>query len=115
MTEDGTVDVSFFVTGVERVHGRGELVALAIVELTLHGISMTLQGTQVCHMAGNRITVMLPAFKHPRDGMMRTAIVLPKELGDAIRAAVADAYDTLERPTLLPGDAGGGATSLSTR
>ena len=114
VTDDETETVSFSVVGVERVLGRGDLVALAIVELALHGISMTLQGIQVRHMAGNRITVTLPAFKHPRDGMMRTAIVLPRELADAIGSAVADAYDTLGRPTLPPGDARG-ATSLSTR
>ena len=114
MTDDETETVSFSVVGVERILGRGGLVRLAIVELALHGVSMTLQGIQVRHMASNRITVTLPAFKHPRDGMMRTAIVLPKEPGDAIEAEVAAAYDTLGHPTLLR-SASRGATSLSTR
>ncbi len=94
--------MSFSVLGVERVLGRGELVALAIVELDLSGIAMTVQGIQVRRLAGNRITVTLPAFKHPRDGIMRTAIVLPRDLADAIGTEVANAYDTLGQPTLQP-------------
>lgn len=80
---------------------------LAIVELALQGI-------QVRCLARDRITVTLPAFRHPRDGMMRTAILLPKELADAIGAEVASAYDRLEYPILMPGGARG-VTSLSTR
>ena len=107
MTDDETETVTFFVMGVERVHGRGDLVGLAIVELTLHGIAMTLQGIQVRRAGGNRLTVTLPAFKHPRDGMMRTAIILPPELFEAIGPSVAKAFDTLGVPTLLPDPARG--------
>ena len=94
--------VTFSVVGVERVHGRSDLVALAIVELELAGVLMTLQGLQVRRVSPKRITVALPAFKHPRDGVMRTAIVLPPELSDVIVASVAHAYYTLGTPTLPP-------------
>ena len=102
VTDDETETVTFSVVGVERVYGRGDLVALAIVELELAGVSMTLQGLQVRRVSLDRITVALPAFKHPRDGVMRTAIVLPAELSDAIGASVAHAYEALELQTLLP-------------
>ena len=102
MTDDETETVSFSVVGVERVYGRGDLVALAIVELELAGVAVTLQGLQVRRAGPERITVTLPAFKHPRDDVMRTTVVLPHELSDAIGASVAHACDTLEFPTLLP-------------
>lgn len=108
MADDETETVSFHVVGVERVFGRGDLKALAIVELTLHGIAVTLQGIQVRHV-GDRITVTLPTFKHPRDGIMRTAVIFPPELCDAIGASVANAYDTLGTPT-LPLDPSRGVT-----
>ena len=41
MTDDETETVIFSVAGVERVLGRGELVGLAIVGLTLYGIAIT--------------------------------------------------------------------------
>ena len=88
--------------GVERVYGRGELVALAIVELELAGVSMTLQGLQARRVSLDRITVGLPASKHPRDGVMRTVIVLPPELSDAIGASVAHADEILDSQTSLP-------------
>ncbi len=49
MTDDETV--TFSVVGVGRVLGRGELVGLAIVKLTLHGIAITLQGIKVRRLA----------------------------------------------------------------
>ena len=114
MANDETETVTFSVTGVERVHGRGKLVVLALVELELAGVLVTLQGLQVCRLIGNRITVTLPTFKNPRVGVMQTAIVLPIELSDAIGASVAYAYDTLGHPTLAPDPSRGvtGAVAL---
>ena len=114
VTDDGTETVAFSVVGVERVHGRGELVALAVVELDIAGVAVTLYGLQVRRIGASRVTVALPAFKHPRDGVMRTAIKLPPELSDAIGASVAASYDGLGHPTLLTGDTRG-TTALSTR
>jgi len=102
VTDDETETVTFSVVGVERVLGRSELVGLAIVELTLHGIAITLQGIKIRRLAGNRITVTLPDFRHPRTDRMCTAIILPRELSDAIGVTVANAYDTLGVPTLPP-------------
>ena len=100
VTDDETETVTFSVVDVERVLGRGELVGLAIVELTLHGIAITLQGIKIRRLATDRITVTLPDFRHPRTDRMCTAIILPRELSDAIGATVAHAYDTLGHPTL---------------
>ena len=54
MTDGETETVIFSVVGVERVVGRGELVGLAILELTLHGIATTLQGVKIRRFAGDR-------------------------------------------------------------
>ncbi len=43
LDDSGTETVTFSVIGVEHVLGRGDLVALAIVELELAGVAMTLQ------------------------------------------------------------------------
>ncbi len=109
-TGESTETVTFSVVGAERVPGCGEPVGLAIVELTLHGIAITLQDTKGCRLAGDRITVTLPDFRHTRTDRMRTAIVLPRELSDAIGASVARACDTLGHPT-LPSDPLHGVTS----
>lgn len=34
------------------------------MELTLHGIAITLHGIKVRYLAGDRITVTLPDFRH---------------------------------------------------
>lgn len=107
MTDGETETVTFSVVGVERVVGRGELIGLAIVELTLHGIAITLQGIKIRRFAGDRITVTLPDFRHPRTDRMCTAIILPRELSDAIGSTVAQAYKTLVQPTLAPDPARG--------
>lgn len=52
MTDDDSQTVSFSVAGVELVHGRGDLVGLAIVELNVSGVAMTLQGFQIRRTAG---------------------------------------------------------------
>lgn len=44
----------------------------------------------------------LPTFKSARDGVQQTAIMLLRELTDAIGASVANTFDTLEMPTLPP-------------
>ena len=112
-TDTETETVTFSVVGVERVLGRGDLVALAVVELDVAGLAVTLQGLQIRRVSPERITVALPAFKHPRDGVMRTSIVLPLKLSDAIGKSVAAAFNALERPTLDP-DPKRGLTSLAT-
>jgi hypothetical protein len=51
--------------------------------------------------------VTLPTLKSARDGVQQTAIVLLRELTDAIGAGVANAFDTLGTPTLPPDPARG--------
>ena len=102
MTDDDTETVSFEVVRVERVHGRGDLIGMAVVELDISGVAITLQGLLIRRIGAHRITVALPSFKSPRDGAMKTAIMLPLELTDAIGAAVASSFDTLGAPTLAP-------------
>ena len=112
MTDDDSQTVSFSVAGVELVHGRGDLVGLAIVELNVSGVAMTLQGFQIRRAGPDRITVGLPAFKHSRDGQMKTAIVMLCELSDAISSTVAATFNSLARLTLS--NAGTrGATTLT--
>ena len=109
--DDETETVTFSVVGVERVLGCGELVGLAIMALMLHGIAITLQGIRIRRLAGDRITVTLPDFRHPRTDKMCTAIILPRELSDAIGMTVVHAYDTLVMPT-LPSDSARGVTNM---
>ncbi len=99
MAEDETETVTFSVASVERVLGRGDLIAMAIVSLVIAGVEMTLQGLQVRANGSNRVDVSLPTFKSTRDGTQKAAIVLPPELFEAIGLAVAQAFSTLDRPT----------------
>ena len=102
MVEDETETVTFSVVGVERVLGRGDLIAMAIVSLVIAGVEMTLQGLQVRANGPDRVDVSLPTFKSTRDGTQKAAIVLPPELFDAIGMAVAQAFSALEKPTPTP-------------
>ena len=40
MTDDDSQTVSFSVAGVELVHGRGDLIGLAILSLNVSGVAM---------------------------------------------------------------------------
>lgn len=102
MVEDETETATFSVVGVERVLGRGDLIAMAIVSLVIAGVEMTLQGLQVRANGPDRVDVSLPTFKSTRDGTQKAAIVLPPELFDAIGMAVAQAFSALEKPTPTP-------------
>jgi stage V sporulation protein G len=82
MADDSTT-VTFTVTGIERIHGAGRLVALATVEIELDGVILLVQGLRV--MRGrNIITTQAPQFRDPRTGAWTPAVVLPNELGRAI-------------------------------
>lgn len=82
-----TVPVEYRVIGTEPVHGRGRLERLAIVEVEVAGIVLTLQGVQVMRGPDGRRTCRAPTFRHP-DGRWLPAILLPVELSDAIAAEV---------------------------
>ncbi|WP_234016236.1 hypothetical protein [Magnetospirillum gryphiswaldense] len=69
--------------------GRGNLLALADVEVLLDGVSIIIHGVQVCATA-ERTEVRLPRYRAP-DGNWMAAITLPDEvkgpMGDAVIAA----------------------------
>lgn len=82
-----TVPVNLEVIGVEAVRDRGALVGLAIVELDVAGVVMTLQGVQVVQTAAG-IAVRSAVFRHPKSGKWLPGVLLPPELASAIAAEV---------------------------
>lgn len=82
MTE--TVPVTYTVIGVERVHGTGKLVGLAIVEIDVAGVIVTLQGVQVVREPDGALSCKPPSFRHPKSGRWLAAVVLPSTLAEAI-------------------------------
>ena len=90
-----TCPVAVTVLGVERVTGRGSLVALAIVELDLFGVVVTLQGVQVHRRpVGGSVEVRSPVWRHPRTGAWLPGVLLPPELADALTGQVIEALGT---------------------
>ncbi|UFN48121.1 hypothetical protein LPC08_19195 [Roseomonas sp. OT10] len=88
MTGAETVPVRYEVKALEPVRGAGRLVGLALVEVEVAGVILTLQGVQVLHGGGGGLTCRAPCFRHPRDGRGLPAVVLPAALADAIAAEV---------------------------
>ena len=82
-----TALVTFQVLGVDRVD-RGRLIGLAIVEVEIGGVGMTLQGVQVVRGDDGRIVCGAPVFRHPRTGQWLPAVLLPNELRDALAREV---------------------------
>ena len=83
-----TVAVQFTVRQVEGVHGRGALVALAVVELDLAGAVFTLQGVQVVTTPGGGLECRAPVWRHPSRGTWLPSVLLPPELADALAVEV---------------------------
>lgn len=84
---DDTATVRFTVRGVEPVRDRGALVGLAIVDVELAGVALTLQGVQV--VRGVRgVEVRSPVFRHPATGRWLPGVLLPPELAEAMAAEV---------------------------
>lgn len=83
-----TSAVRFEVRGIERVHGAGRLVALAIVAVDIEGVELVLQGVQVMREPDGGWRVRAPVWRHPGSGKWVPAVVLPDELRDAIGAEV---------------------------
>jgi stage V sporulation protein G len=86
-----TVPVSYTVTCVERVAGRGGLVALAIVELDIAGVVLTIQGVRIMRRH-DALAVEAPAFRSPRDGRSIPALLIPPELRDALASEILAAW-----------------------
>lgn len=92
-----TIAVTYTLRGVERVHGCGKLAALAIVDLDVAGLVLTLQGVRIMQRPDGGLAVEAPTFRHPRTSMSLPCILLPPELSAAIAAEVLDAMGA---PTL---------------
>ncbi len=81
------VTVTITVVGVEQVHGKGSLIGLAIVELDIAGVVLTLQGVQVLRSPDGSLTCRSPQFRRS-NGMWTSAAVLPPDLAEALGAEV---------------------------
>jgi len=79
--------VEFSVKHIEPVHGRGALVALAVVDLDVAGVALTLQGVQVVEVPGG-LACKSPVWRHPSRGTWLPGVLLPAELADAMAAEV---------------------------
>ena len=84
-----TTTVQITVLHLVPTQGRGNLLALADVEVLLDGVSIILHGVQVC-ATSERTEVRLPKYRAP-DGTWMAAISLPDgvkgPMGDAVIAA----------------------------
>ncbi len=89
--------VTMTVLGVEQVRDRGSLIGLAIVELDIAGVILTLQGVQVLRMPDGSLACRSPQFRRP-NGVWTSGVVLPPDLAEALGAEVL-AY--LQSPRLL--------------
>lgn len=89
-----TQAVEFTVLGVERVRDRGPLVGLAVVELDVAGVVVTLQGVQVVRTPAG-LECRSPVFRHPSRGTWLPGVMLPTELAKAMAAEVLGAWGTL--------------------
>jgi len=83
-----SVPVQFTVIGVELVRGAGRLIGLAVVELDVAGVVLTLQGVQVLRRPDGTAECRAPVWRHPASGRHVPAVVLPDELRDALAAEV---------------------------
>lgn len=88
---DDTSTVSVTVLRLDPAHGRGRLLAWAMVEIILDGVAVVLQGVTVLRRTDGRAEVGMPSCRAP-DGSMVPAMVMPDELDDAVSAAVLDVF-----------------------
>ena len=82
MTGD-TTPVTITILSVERV-AKGDVVALATVELEVAGVVIVLQGVAVTRQGRCRA----PLFRHPRTGHWLPAVRLPTSLSSAVATEV---------------------------
>ena len=81
-----TTTVQITVLHLVPTQGRGNLLALADVEVLLDGVSIILHGVQVC-ATSERTEVRLPKYRGA-DGTWRAAISLPDEVKGPMGQAV---------------------------
>ena len=83
--------VTFALTGLEHARGRGRLLGLADAEVVAEGVAIIVQGIRVVHDVAGALVVQPPRFRRP-DGRRPPAVVLPRELEEAIAAEVLRAF-----------------------
>ena len=81
------VTVTMTVLGVEQVRNRGPLIGLAIVELDIAGVIITLQGVQLLRLPDGSLACRSPQFRRT-NGTWASATVLPPDLAEALGAEV---------------------------
>lgn len=91
MTLAETAVVTFTLTGLEHARGRGRLLGLADAEVVVEGVAIIVRGIRVVHDDAGALVVQPPRFRHP-DGRWLPAVVLPRELEEAIAAEVLRAF-----------------------
>lgn len=97
MTDVETRAVAFELRGIEMVRGAGKLVALAIVDLDIAGVVMTIQGVQVLREPSGALTCRAPQFRDA-SGVWRSAVLLPDTLRDALGCEVLASHPSLAAP-----------------
>lgn len=103
--QSSTTTVQITVLNLAPMRGRGNLLALADVEVLLDGVSIILHGVQVC-ATDQRTEVRLPKYRAP-DGNWVAAITLPDEvkgpMGDVVIVAGIEA-GVLRQKVKIPGN-----------
>jgi len=87
-----TIPVEFTVRQIEAVHGRGALVALATVDVSVCGVDITLQGVQIVQAPSGALECRAPVFKDPSRGIWLPGVLLPPELATAMGVDVLEAW-----------------------
>ena len=83
MNDVERVTVTLTVIGVEQVRDRGSLIGLAIVEMEIAGVILTLQGVQVLRSPNGSLTCRAPQFRRT-NGVWTSAVVLSPDLAVAL-------------------------------
>ena len=99
MSDTATAEIE--VLDITVLPGRGRLLGLAQVEVTLDGVAIVLQGVRILRRADGLSYVEPPCYRHT-DGDMVPAVVLPIDLDEAIARAVLDQAGAAVVPTSRP-------------
>ena len=83
MNDVERVTVTLTIIGVEQVRDRGSLIGLAIVEMEIAGVILTLQGVQVLRSPNGSLTCRSPQSRRA-NGVWTSAVVLPPDLAVAL-------------------------------
>ena len=83
MNDVERVTVTLTIIGVEQVRDRGSLIGLAIVEMEIAVVILTLQGVQVLRSPNGSLTCRSPQFRRT-NGVWTSAVVLSPDLAVAL-------------------------------